>query len=176
MPFRYSRAARTLHWLTALLVLVLFVAGLWIVYFEPKGNEWLTHRLYLTHESTGFVLFLLVLVRLAMRITRPPAPLPIEVPPAMRLAASANHVLLYAVLLGQATVGFLNANAAGAPLILFDRWRIPSPIGKDEAWGTILSNLHVAGAILLIALIALHVGGAAWHGLVRRDGIISRMI
>ena len=35
--------------------------------------------------------------------------------------------------------------------------------------------MHVTCAFVLIALIAMHVGAAAFHGLVKRDGVVSRM-
>ena len=35
--------------------------------------------------------------------------------------------------------------------------------------------MHVTCAFVLIALIAMHVGAAAFHGLVQRDGVVARM-
>ncbi len=176
MPYRYSTGARLLHWLTAFLVLVMFVAGIWIVYFEPKDSPALEHALFMVHESTGVVVFAVVLLRLLRRLGDPPAPLPDSVPSLFRLAAKVNHALLYVLLLAQAVVGFLNANAAGVPLVLYGLVRIPSPIGKDEALAPILSSLHWWIAVALLAAIAAHVAGACYHGLIRRDGVVARML
>jgi len=59
MDFRYPPAARWLHWITVALVVVMFTFGIWIGHFEPK-DEALKLRLYAIHESTGVVVFVLV--------------------------------------------------------------------------------------------------------------------
>jgi cytochrome b561 len=175
MAYRYPPLARKLHWGTAVLVAIMFVLGFWITWFEPK-NEAFKFALYDMHESTGALLFVLVLARLVRRITNPPAPLPPSVPTLFRAAARANHLLLYVMLLLQPVLGFFATNAWGFPF----RWArllpIPSPLGKNEALAPILSELHLAGAILLLLLIGAHLGGAFFHGVIRRDGIVQRML
>jgi cytochrome b561 len=175
MAYRYPPLARKLHWATAVLVAIMIVLGFWITWFEPK-NEAFKFALYDMHESTGALLFVLVLARLARRISDPPTPLPPAVPQLFRVAAQANHLLLYAMLLLQPVLGFLATNAWGFPF----RWArllpIPSPLGKNEALAPVLSDLHLAGAILLLLLIGAHLGGAFFHGVIRRDGIVQRML
>jgi cytochrome b561 len=175
MAYRYPPLARKLHWATAILVAVMFVLGLWITGFEPK-EEGLKFALYDVHESTGVVVFVLVLARLLRRLADPPAPLPQTVPLVLRIAAHTNHLLLYAVLLIQPVLGFLATNAWGFPLQWARLVPIPSPLGKNEAVAPILSDLHLFGAILLLLLIGAHLGGAFFHAVVRRDGIAQRML
>lgn len=175
MAYRYPPAARLFHWLTAALVLVMFVAGLWMTWFEPK-DEPFKFLLYDIHESTGVVIFVLVLLRLLRRLANPPAPLPRQVPSLFRFAAHANHALLYVVLLIQPVIGFLDTNAWGFPLVWAKLVPIPSPIGKNEAWAPFLSDLHWYGAALLVLLIGAHIGGAFYHGVIRRDGVVQRML
>ncbi len=175
MAYRYPPLARKLHWATVVLVAIMIVLGCWITWFEPK-DEALKFALYDVHESTGVLVFVLVLVRLVRRMINPPAPLPPTVPKLFRAAAHANHMLLYALLLLQPVLGFLATNAWGFPF----RWArllpIPSPVGKDEALAPVLSDLHLAGAILLLLLIGAHLGGAFFHGVFRRDGVVQRML
>jgi len=175
MAYRYPPAARWLHWLTAALVLAMIVLGLWMTWFEPK-HEATKFLLYDLHESTGVVVFVLVLLRLMRRLANPPAPLPNSVPRLFRFAAHANHALLYAVLLVQPVIGFLDTNAWGFPL----RWAhlvpIPSPLGKNAALAPILSDVHWYAAALLVLLIGAHLGGAFYHGVIRRDGVAQRML
>ena len=59
---RYVASARWLHWLTAALMAVVIVAGIWIKYFEP-ADEPFKMRLYNLHESFGVVVFGLALVQ-----------------------------------------------------------------------------------------------------------------
>jgi len=175
MAYRYPPLARKLHWATAALVAIMIVLGFWITWFEPKVAA-LKFALYDVHESTGVLVFVLVLARLLRRMANPPAPLPPTVPKLFRVAAHANHLLLYALLLLQPVLGFLATNAWGFPF----RWArlipIPSPVGKDEVLAPLLSDLHMAGAVLLLVLIGAHLCGALFHGVIRRDGVVQRML
>jgi len=50
------------------------------------------------------------------------------------------------------------------------------PFGKDEALAKTLSLLHWCGAIALVLLIAAHLSGVVYHTLIRRDGLLRRML
>ena len=171
---RYITAARWLHWLTAVLLLVVITAGLWIVYFEPK-NEAFKFRLYNIHESLGVIAFALTIVRLLTRWRNPPPPLPPDTPALIEQCARVTHLSLYALLLLMPAIGFLATNAWGFPLKLFDLIPLPSPIGKDEALAGTLSFLHGCGAVAIGTLIGAHLGGVAYHTFIRRDGVLKRM-
>jgi cytochrome b561 len=175
MPYRYPATARWFHWITVVLVVVLGGLGVWMTSFEPK-DEAFKDLLYDIHESTGIVLFVIVALRLLRRLGNPPAPLPSRLPRTVRFTARTNHALMYAVLLVQPAVGFLAANAWGFPLTLAGLVPIPSPIGHDETLAAVLSAVHLWAAVLLLGLVALHLGGVAYHGLSRRDGVVRRMI
>jgi cytochrome b561 len=175
MPYRYPITARGFHWITVLLLIVLAIAGVWGTSFEPK-DEALKDLLSDIHESTGAALFVIVVLRLLRRLANPPAMLPSRLPRLLRLAARTNHALLYAVLLIQPVIGFLATNAWGFPLTWARLVPIPSPVGHDEAIAPWLSTAHEWGAIVLAALVTAHLGGVAYHGLIRRDGVVRRMI
>lgn len=173
---RYTAPARSLHWLTALLVLgVVIPAGVWIKYFEP-ADEAFKFKLYNVHESVGVIVFVLVVARLIHRLRNPPPPLPADTPAPVRVTAHVVHVALYVLLLSMPVVGFLATNAWGFPLSVFGVLPLPSPVGKDEALAKVLSFLHWTGAIAIGVLIAGHVAGAVYHQFVRRDALIRRML
>ena len=48
------------------------------------------------------------------------------------------------------------------------------PITKSQ--GFVAAVIHVYTQFLVYALIALHLGGTAWHLFVRRDDLLSRML
>jgi cytochrome b561 len=52
---------------------------------------------------------------------------------------------------------------------------VPPLFSKDEGIANIAKAIHATAKFGLIALIAMHVAAAAYHGLVRRDGVFSRM-
>ena len=58
----------------------------------------------------------------------------------------------------------------GFPIELFRALGIPPLLPKAEAVGEIASDVHAVSIVVLLVLIALHVGAAAYHGIVRRDG------
>jgi cytochrome b561 len=173
---RYAPALRFIHWLTAILILGMFIVGGWIVYFDP-GDGPFKETLYTLHESTGVAIWLLVLLRIVVRLTTGAPKLPADVPAVIRAAATANHIALYAVLLLQPIIGFCDSNAWGSPVKWYGLFVLPSPIGKQpDPVAQSLSDLHWWGALALLVLLAAHIGGAAYHGLVRRDGVTRHMM
>ncbi len=163
MPHRYAGPLRWLHWITAALIAAMFVLGLWIVWFPPKNDAFL-HRLYNLHESTRGDA-----VAARVRADRRPARNRHPTPAAghARCGAcrgAAQSLGLYLLLLVQPVIGFLDANAAGAPLVWYEAVAVPAPIGKQpDPIAHTLVTLHAAGAALLAALLVLHLAGAAYH-------------
>jgi cytochrome b561 len=171
---RYTASSRWLHWLTAALIFIVIIAGVWIRYFEP-ANEAFKLRLYNIHESLGVIVFVLALLRLVNRYRNPPPPLPADTPAVIHFAAHVTHMALYALLLLMPVIGFLATNAWGFPLSVFGVLPLPSPVGKDEDLAKLLSLLHWCGAIAIGLLIAGHLAGVIYHTFVRRDGLLQRM-
>lgn len=172
---RYHPLLRLLHWLTALLILGMFVAGGWIVYFDP-GDGPLKDTLYHLHESTGAAIWLLVLVRIAVRLSTGAPALPKGTPRAIALVSGLNQFALYTVLLIQPLLGLADANAWGAPLYWFGLFEVPWFFGKQpDAVAEALTAAHWWGAAALLLLLGAHVGGALYHALIRRDGVWRHM-
>jgi cytochrome b561 len=176
MHYRYSPVARLLHWLTVLLVFAMFVLGVAMVYLVPDSAEALSHRLYNTHESLGVVVLLVMLLRLIRRWRHPPGPLPERVPHIFHVVGHANHVLLYIMLLVQPVVGLLRDNADGFQVAWFEIVKLPMLIGKHEPLAHALSAVHWYGAVLIALLVGAHIGGALFHAVIRRDGVLQRML
>jgi cytochrome b561 len=173
---RYSTPMRWLHWISALMVLGLLAAGFVLGYVDmPDGPG--KDRLYNLHESFGVVLWCVVVARLILRQLSGVPAMPPDTPDLVRMGAALNHAALYAVLLIQPIVGFLANNAAGYSLSMFNVLGLPDPIGKqpDGVWEA-LFKLHEIGGWALVGLVCMHLAGAAYHGVVRRDGIVSRMM
>lgn len=169
---RYGLVSRLFHWITVLLVLVMIPVGLVMIQEIPRSVQ---NPLFALHKSLGPLVFLVVLLRLGWRLLHPPPPLPAELPPAQRRVATAVHAGLYLFLLVMATSGYVRVTTGGYPIEAFDALGIPPLFSKNEAVAKVAERIHGTAIIVLLALIALHVGAAAWHGLVRRDGIVARM-
>ena len=74
---RYTRTAMSLHWLIALMLFGMFGFGLYMVEL-PLSPQKL--KFYSYHKWAGVTVFLLVLARLAWRITHRPPALPADMP------------------------------------------------------------------------------------------------
>jgi cytochrome b561 len=175
MIFRYGPAARFFHWTTVILVVVMFGLGAWIKDFEPQDKAFKLELLTL-HQSFGVILFVVVVLRFFVRLGNPP-PMLYDQPALIRVGSRLNHYALYAMLLIQPVIGFLTTNALGVPVKWFGLFTVPSPIGRqDKAIAEQFAEAHELGAGLLVLLITLHLLGAAYHGIIRQDGVVKRMV
>ncbi|MEJ8562545.1 cytochrome b/b6 domain-containing protein [Yoonia sp. GPGPB17] len=52
---------------------------------------------------------------------------------------------------------------------------VPALVPRSEVLAEVAKAVHFYGAYAITILVAMHIGAAAYHGLVRRDGIFSRM-
>lgn len=173
MQTGYTATARALHWIVALIVLGMIPAGKIMV--EEGLARGLQDALFLFHKNAGVIVLLLMIVRLVWRWLNPPPPLPASVPVWQARAAHLTHVLLYALIFVMAISGYVRVIAGGFPLELPDALGLPRLLPKVESLGNAASTVHYLAHYAVIALIALHVGAALFHGIVRRDGVFSRM-
>jgi cytochrome b561 len=135
----------------------------------------LRDRLFLLHESLGVTLFGIAVVRVWVRWTYPPPPLPGAMPMAMRLVARGAHLAMYLLLLGLPVLGYVATNAHGFTLRYFGVISLPVAVGKDAALAPVLSYLHFLGTMSLLGLIGLHLMAVGFHSLVLRVGLGRRM-
>lgn len=170
---RYSLIARSIHWLTALLVLSMVPAGL--IMIRISGGP-LQNQLFDFHRSVGVVLMILTVIRLAYRLTHPPAPLPADIPPVQQLAAKATHVFLYLFLLVNPFIGWVATSAYGASISVFGVFTMPAIVAKDRALAEQLFAVHEILGLLFTAVVLMHIAAALYHGIIRRDGVLSRMV
>ncbi len=65
--------------------------------------------------------------------------------------------------------------AGGFPIEMLDALGVPSFVPRDEALAERAKSIHATAKFTLIFFIVLHIGAASYHGLIRRDGVFSRM-
>jgi cytochrome b561 len=167
---RYHPLLVVLHWfLAALTVFALTLGALVVVHIpnsDPMKIEALRH-----HMTGGLLILVLMLVRLALRLRTPHPPAAATGHPLLDRTAWLSHRLLYVLVLGQAGSGFVMALQAGLPEVVFlGHGALPT-----DFWVFPVRAVHYATSRLLMALIALHVSGALYHTLLRRDGLLRRM-
>jgi cytochrome b561 len=168
---RYTGVAMGLHWLLALLIVGTFSLGVYMheLPFSPARLKY-----YSWHKWAGVTILLLSFVRLAWRIThRPPAG--VAMPGWQATAAHATHHLLYALFFIVPLVGWAYSSAAGFPVVWFGVLQLPDFVPVDKALAEAIKPWHERTAMLMAALVLLHIAGALKHQFIDRDGLLDRM-
>jgi cytochrome b561 len=169
IPARYHPFHVTLHWLIAVLVILMLAVGKLAMPGIPADNPQKVMMLQ-THAYIGGAIAVLLVIRLVLRFTMK-QPTPADVgSPILNLLAKTVHFLLYLVLIGLAVSG----------LGLFQMANLPSVFSGAAPYpGDFFQYLPRLGhgliSWLLLGLIALHVGAAMYHQFLRRDNLLGRM-
>jgi len=133
-------------------------------------------KLYAWHKWIGITVFGLALLRVLWRITHPVPPPPAGMPAWQRQLAAAVHGLLYLLLILIPLSGWLMSSAKGFQTVYLGIWPIPDLLGKHEALGEILEEVHEALNNGLMWLLLAHVGAALKHHYLDRDDVLRRML
>lgn len=173
MSAHYTRTAKSLHWLMAILFFGLLALGFYMADL-PLSPQKL--KFYAWHKWAGVTAFALVWLRLVWRITHRPPALPANMPKIMQFAAHAGHLLLYVLMIAIPLSGWLMSSAKGFQTVYFGIWPIPDLLGKDKALGELLETVHGGLNLLFVAVIAGHIGAALKHHFIDRDDILRRML
>lgn len=169
----FRTPARIFHWATVVFVLLMIPAGLVMV--QDGLDRTVQNALFIFHKNVGVVVLLLVLARLAYRLAVPPPPLPDSMPAWQHRVSGITHGLLYALLIAMPIAGYVRVRAGGFPIEALDALGIPTLVPRSESLAELAKMLHWLGGFALAALIALHVGAALFHAIVKQDGVFSRM-
>jgi len=173
----YSRTARFLHWLTVALVAIQLPVGLYMAHRGNVLNVWdkLTGALYNGHKVVGVTILLVVLWRLAYRLTRgAPADEP-TIEPWQRVASHLNHWGMYLLLICVPVTGYIGISLFPA-LDIFGLFSLPGVVPPDKEAAKTAFAVHKLLVALLVLLIAVHVTAALFHYFIRKDNVLGRMI
>jgi cytochrome b561 len=169
---RYSSVAIILHWLIAFLVLLLLGLG-WYMADLPKGPD--RSWYFALHKSLGLTVLMLMILRVAWRLSHTPPALPESLPLWRRQLAQGSHQLFYVLLFLQPLSGYVSSSFSGYKTKYFG-FPLPHWGWKQPVLNDILTNLHVATSVVLVSLIVLHLAGALQHLFNREDKLFRRML
>lgn len=171
---RYSTPAIALHWIVAILVLVMIGLG-WYMTDIPRGTPERTF-FYNLHKSIGLTVAILVLIRLWWRFRNPPPPLPSSVPAWQVQASKLSHALLYLCLILMPVSGFSASQFTKYGVTYFGLFKIPPMGWENKVIYDFLQGIHGVTAVLLVTLVVIHVAAALKHLLFDRDNVFLRML
>jgi len=172
----YTPTARTLHWLTVLLLAVQIPVGFYMAYRGNVLNLWdsVTNTLYSGHKVGGLTILTLVVIRYLYRLAaRPPGPEP-TITTWQHVVSTLNHWALYLLLIAMPVLGYLGV--AYYPALDVFGFKLPALVEPDKPLAEQVLFWHMVGAYVLLALVALHVAAALYHYLIRRDNVLGRML
>jgi cytochrome b561 len=171
----YSLTARAFHWVTVIAVFTQIPLGFYMVWRGNATNfDAMTNSLYSAHKLIGFGLLWFVVLRLLYRFVHGAPPDEPTLEWWHKAGAHLNHWGLYALLLVVPALGWLGVSYYGAldtPL-----FNLPALAAKDEAKSDLIFKLHAWGAILILAVVAVHFLAALYHYFIRGDGVLARML
>jgi cytochrome b561 len=167
----YGPVAVAFHWIIVVLIVAVGVLGLlhdsW-----PKTTQkfWIN-----IHAMVGLTTWVLVIARLAWRITHRPPDLPPDVGEFSRRLSYPVHLILYFLMLVIPIIGIVTFIWHGR-VFDFGLFKIDPGIKSNKAIFHPTEDWHGYLAYVLFALIGLHILGALWHQFVRRDGVLRRIL
>lgn len=170
--YQFSLASIFLHWLIALLIILLLAMGIYMVRIPISA---LKLQLYGWHKELGFLVLILVCLRLPWRLLNLQPALD-ELPSWEKFAARSVHWIFYGFMFAIPLSGWLLTSAAGLPMSFFGWFVVPNLISPDENQRILFTKIHQWLSYGLIAVIGLHTAAALKHHFVNRDNILRRML
>lgn len=168
-PSRYGAIPVTIHWLTALLILVAIITGFRAGdSIDPAAKA----ALLRVHIPVAIVILLLTIGRIVWWFFFDKKPLPAQGSLAWQeWFADTVHLLFYAVILGMVAsgIGMIVLSGAGAVIFGGATAELPNFLQYPPRIP------HGLGVKFLIVLLVTHVGAALYHHFIRHDGLLWRM-
>jgi len=168
---RYHPALVALHWVLAFLIIAALALGALVMARMSNGDPMKIEALR-SHMTGGTLIFVLMLVRLVVRLRTAHPPEVTARDRHLDRLAWLSHRLLYVAVFGMGASGLFMALQAGLPSIVLGGHGTLPP----DLWVYPARAVHYAFSRLLMALIALHLAGALYHAFILKDGLLRRML
>ncbi len=164
----YGTVAVTIHWLSALLIVVLIGSGFRAAGIEDSAAKAGILRL---HLPLGIAILLLTLGRVGWWWFADKKPASMPMPTWQDRSSRTVHFLFYVVILGMAASGIGMMVLSGAGPIIFGGEASALP----DFWDYLPRIPHGIGARLILVLFVIHVGAALYHHWLKKDDLLVRM-
>jgi cytochrome b561 len=164
-------------------MVVLILAQIFVGWFMTpydEAREPLASELYFWHKSFGLLILVLVMLRLAKRLSSSIPALPASLPGRERAAAKAVHRLLYVLMFASPITGYvLSSTYVYSDGVTFFGIEIPEVFPDHDLAFAISDGLHVVFGYTLLAAVILHAAGALKHRFFdkrRENDVLSRIL
>jgi cytochrome b561 len=170
---RYGSLSIGIHWLMLLLFVAVYGTIELRELFE-KGSD-PREALKTWHFMLGMLVFALVWLRLAARLSGPTPAIVPEPPGLQQLSSKLLHLALYLLMIGMPLTGWLMLSAAGKPIPFFGL-ELPALISENKDLGKQIKEVHEFVGTTGYYLIGLHAVAALYHHYLRHDNTLTRML
>jgi cytochrome b561 len=167
---KYDNFSILMHWLTAALIVVLWIVAQIIDDF-PRGAPRMLVRSI--HISLGVTLAVVIGIRLVWRAS-PRRRAPLAAAGALGVAARLVHYGLYVLVVGAILLGITNVWVRGDAV--FGLFTVPRLSPGNASLKESIEELHewFGNAVLILA--AIHAFAAIFHAFVLKDQVLRRML
>ena len=175
---KYPLALRVLHWLMAALILGLIAVGFYMADLPADAAD--KYDLYPTHKALGFIVLVLLLLRIPSRLKGPIPKLPTGLAQWESALSHSIHGLLYLGMIAMTVSGYLMSSTYlhSDGLDIFGLFTVPDLTSKSEYWNGIFHTIHEWSAWAISGALVLHLAGVIKHRFVdapERD-VLQRMM
>jgi cytochrome b561 len=170
----WGGVSRAFHWGLGLTIIGMLAYGWWMNHLAARPDRFF-HRSI--HADIGYVVLLLMALRLIWRAINPRPKLPAGTPRWERVLAHINQGALYIVTIVVALLGWAHSGAHKPDYAdWFGLFRVPQFTSENRDNARLFENWHIYLAYVLIAMIVLHIAAALNHHFLKRDRVMLRMV
>lgn len=169
---QYGWVSIVIHWLMAMVIIGMFVLGIWMVELEYYDTWY--HRAPWVHRSVGMLLLFLLIFRSVWRLTNPvPEIMGAWWEKIIALWVHRGHYLfMFAVIIS----GYLISTALGRGVEVFGWFDFPAMLPADKGRETTAGFVHMLLAWGFMGYIAMHAAAAMKHHFIDKDITLLRML
>jgi cytochrome b561 len=172
-PERWGTVSIVLHWLTAILILIIIPVGI-------VADGWrlspMKIDLFILHKSLGVLILVLVVFRITWRLFDARPDFPENTTPTQYRLAISTHLSLYVLLIGLPVSGWIINDSGDFPFRWFWLFPMPDLLPKNVDLKEIASTLHAIFIYLLATILVVHIAAALRHHFFLKDNVLRNML
>lgn len=174
----YGTLTKVLHWSIVILFALQYVGGniMTAIGFNSSFAGISTNDYYNWHKSLGLVALLIAVLRLINRQMGKLPPWAPTLSTGERKFVHRAEQVLYLAMFVMPVTGWLYVMWGHYGVNLFGVWEMPRPLPKDNTLRDVAKWAHIGAGWVLLAAMVGHIGLVLRHQLIKKDGLLKRML
>ncbi len=168
----FDKGYKWLHWLMAVLILLMLFA---LLGFNDSLTKAERMEMLVGHSSIGSLVSILLILRVFKRFIKKDAVPEQNISQWQKRASKWVQMSLYACMILVPLTGYLTARAHELPVMAFASINLSnvSTQSYDANAFLLLRSLHEWAISFLVIFLVLHIGGALFHKLIKKDQVMA---